>query len=63
LLLVGTPLDWMLVVGLSSVAMVAFAAWFFPYALVIWLWLEHRLHPLDAHDRFPAETPDEQDQR
>lgn len=49
-------LDWMLVVGLSSVAMIAFGAFFFPYALSIWLWIEHRLHKLDANDHFPTPT-------
>ncbi len=53
LLAFATGLDWVLVVSLTSVAMIAFGAWFFPYALAIWLWLEHRLHPLDANDRFP----------
>lgn len=45
-------LDWMLVVTVTSVAMIAFGAWFTPYSFASWLWMEHRLHPLNVDDRF-----------
>ena len=50
-------LDWMLVVILTSVAMIAFALWFTPYSFALWLWFEHRLHPLNADDHFAPVPP------
>lgn len=57
LLIFAKGLDWMLVVGMTSVSMIAFGAWFAPYSMAFWLWLEHRLHPLNPDDKFqPQET-------
>ncbi len=45
--------------GIAAVGAVftfAFGIWFYPYSQSLWLWLEHRLRPLEAQD-FVA-TPD-----
>ena len=44
--------DPMVIAVITSVYMLVFGAWFTPFSMAIWLFVEHRLHPLDADDHF-----------
>lgn len=45
------------VAGITSVAMLAFGAWFTPYSMAIWMFFEHAFHPLHKDDSY--ELPQE----
>jgi uncharacterized protein (DUF983 family) len=40
----GVPLD--LVIGIAAAVGIAVAIGFFPVAKALWMWLDHKLHPL-----------------
>jgi hypothetical protein len=39
------------IAGVSSACTLGFGLWFFPFSQSLWLWVEHRFHPLNDEDR------------
>ena len=54
ILSMDSPPPTYLVVGISGLIGVGFAILTMPWAKALWLYLDHRFHPLEENDRWPV---------